>query len=282
MRSFKPVLYLAALSGMFLGIGYLYGGSSGMTIAFVLALVMNVSYWFSDKVVLAMHRAKPVDRAQLPELYAMTEELSHSAQLPMPKLYIYEDPQPNAFATGRDYTHGVVAVSTGILQLLDQRELRGVIAHELAHIKNRDMLIASMAAILASAISWIGELTFGLGSLFMPRGEDDEGGANPLLGLVFIIITPIIAMLVQMALSRSREFVADETGAKIAGDASGLRSALLKLYHRHAQSQDRPSSLATAHLYISNPLRGGGLLKMLSTHPPVEERVKRLEQLRLG
>lgn len=253
-----------------------------MTIAFVLALIMNVgSYWFSDKVVLAMHRAKPADRAQLPELYAMTEELSNSAQLPIPKLYIYEDPQPNAFATGRDYTHGVVAVSTGILQLLDQRELRGVIAHELAHIKNRDMLIASMAAMLASAISWIGELTFGLGSLFMPRGEDEEGGVNPMMGIAFMIITPIIAMLVQMALSRSREFVADETGAKIAGDASGLCSALRKLHSTHLQHEDRPNSLATAHLYISNPLRGGGLLKMLSTHPPVEERVKRLKQLRL-
>lgn len=280
---FRTTLLLSALTGLLLGSGYLIGGQNGLTLAFILSLVMNFgSYWFSDKIVLSMHSAKEVTKSSEPELYNTTHDLAMKAGLPMPKLYIYESPTPNAFATGRNYNHAAVAVSTGIMELLDKGELRGVIAHELAHVKNRDILTSSIAATIGGALSFMAEMIYGFGSLF--TSNDDEG-RNPIVGLLVAIIAPIIAMLIQFAISRSREFEADSTGATIAGETHGLSSALAKLHSstaRHMSQYDdnRAAQMAASHMYIANPF-AGNLANLFSTHPPAKERIAQLEKMRL-
>jgi len=281
MNTMKTFLLMAVLTVMLVFIGRLLGGEGGMIMAFVLAAVMNFgSYWFSDKLVLRMYKAQPVTQADAPELYGIVQELSGRANLPMPKVYVIPSDQPNAFATGRNPQHAAVAVTQGIMRTLSRDELRGVIGHELAHIKNRDILVGTVAATMAGAISMIANMAqwamiFGGG-----RSSDDEGG-NPIAGLAMMIVAPIAAMMVQMAISRSREFLADEGGAQIAGNPLSLSNALRKL---DAKAHQIPmhASPATAHMFIVSPLSGGGLMKLFSTHPPMEERVARLEAMVYG
>jgi len=281
MNTLKTVGLLTFLTVILVFAGGALGGRNGMMIAFMMALVMNfVSYWFSDKIVLKMYNAQPVTEAQAPDLHAMVRRLIQKAGLPMPKVYIIPDESMNAFATGRDPEHGVVAVTEGIMRTLDREELEGVIAHELAHIKHRDILTGTIVATIAGAISMLAQMAqwamiFGGGR----RDDSDEGG-SPVAALVMMIVAPIAAMLVQMAISRTREFEADKGGAAIAGNPYGLANALLKL-ERGAQIVPlQDAKPATAHMFIVNPLTGGGLMKLFSTHPPIEERVKRLKEMR--
>jgi heat shock protein HtpX len=252
-----------------------------MIMAFVLAAVMNFgTYWFSDKLVLRMYNAQPVTQADAPDLYQMVQELSNRANLPMPKVYVIPSDQPNAFATGRNPQNAAVAVTQGIMRTLTRDELRGVIGHELAHVKHRDILVGTVAATMAGAISMIANMAqwamiFGGG-----RSSDDEGG-HPVAGIAMMIVAPIAAMMVQMAISRSREFLADEGGSQIAGNPLSLSSALRKLDAK-AHQIPMQASPATAHMFIVNPLTGGGLMKLFSTHPPMEERVARLEAMVYG
>jgi len=277
MNGIKTTLLMVTLTLMLIAIGGILGGKTGMTFAFIIAFGMNfISYWFSDKIVLKMYRAQPVSQSDAPELYSMVRRLSQKAELPMPKVYIIEQAQPNAFATGRNPENGTVAVTTGIMKILTPEELEGVIAHELAHIKHRDILVGTIAATIAGSISYLAQMAqwamiFG--------GRDDEEGGNPIVAIVMMIVGPIAAMLVQMAISRSREYGADAGGAKIAGNPHYLANALKKL---HAASQKIPmdANPATSHMFIVNPLKGGRLLKLFSTHPPMEERVSRLEAMR--
>jgi heat shock protein HtpX len=277
MNGIKTTLLMVTLTLMLIAIGGILGGKTGMTFAFIIAFCMNfISYWFSDKIVLKMYRAQPVSQADAPELHGIVRRLAQKAGLPMPKVYIIEQAQPNAFATGRNPENGAVAVTTGIMQILTQEELEGVIAHELAHIKHRDILVGTIAATIAGTISYLAQMAqwamiFG--------GRDDEEGGNPIAAIIMMIVGPIAAMLVQMAISRSREYGADAGGAKIAGNPAYLANALKKL---HSASQRIPMNAnpATSHMFIVNPLKGGGLLKLFSTHPPMEERVSRLEAMR--
>jgi heat shock protein HtpX len=277
MNTLKTGLLLMALTALFMWLGQMIGGQTGMIIAFGIALAMNgFSYWFSDKIVLKMAGARPVDREAAPGLYRLMEELTAAAELPMPKLYVMQNPSPNAFATGRDPRHAAVAVTTGLLGLLDAREVRGVLAHELAHVKNRDILIGTLAATVAGAVMLLAD--FARIAAFFGGGSSSEDGENNggglLVLLVAAIVAPIAAMVIQMAISRSREYLADSTGARIAGDPLGLASALNRLEAgAAAEAMDvRPS---TAHMYIVNPL-AGGIMGLFSTHPPIAERVKRL------
>lgn len=283
MNTLKTVVLLTFMTVLLVFVGGAIGGRSGMIMAFGLALVMNfVSYWFSDKIVLSMYGAQPVTEAQAPELYAMVRGLSQKAGLPMPKVYIIPDDTPNAFATGRNPEHGVVAVTQGIMRMLDREELEGVIAHELAHIKHRDILTGTIVATIAGAISMLAQmahwaLLFGGGS----RRDDDEGG-SPIVALVMMIVAPIAAMLVQMAISRTREYEADAGGSKIAGNPYGLANALLKLERGKEAVPMHDPKPATAHMFIVNPLSGGGIMTLFSTHPPIAERVKRLREVNRG
>lgn len=273
---------MTLLTVLFVFLGNLLGGQGGMVMGLLIAAAMNFgSYWFSDKIVLRMYGAKELGPNEAPELFQMTEELTRRAGLPMPKLYLIPGDQPNAFATGRNPEHAAVAVTEGILRLLPRDELRGVIAHELAHVKHRDILIGSIAATMAGAISMIANmaqwaLIFGGGR----HSTDDEGG-HPIAGLLMIIIAPIAALLIQMAISRSREFMADEGGATTAGDPISLANALRRL-HKGAQEIPMHATPATAHMFIVNPLTGGGLMNLFSTHPPMEERIARLEAMAYG
>jgi heat shock protein HtpX len=240
-----------------------------------------VSYWFSDKIVLSMYRAQPVTEAQAPELYGIVRRLSQKAGLPMPKVYVIPDGTPNAFATGRNPEHGVVAVTEGIMRLLAREELEGVIAHELSHIKHRDILTQTVVATIAGAISMLAQMAqwamiFGGG-----RRDDDEHG-SPIAALVMMIVAPIAAMLVQMAISRTREYEADRGGAAMAGNPYGLANALLKLEQGKQLVPMHDPKPATAHMFIVNPLSGGGLMTLFSTHPPIAERVKRLKEMSKG
>jgi heat shock protein HtpX len=277
MNTCKTMVLMVTLSLMLVGIGAILGGKSGMTIALVIAFGMNfISYWFSDKIVLKMYGAREVSEAEAPELYSMTRELSYAAGLPMPKVYLMEQDQPNAFATGRNPEHGAIAVTTGIMRILSKEELKGVLAHELAHIKHRDILVATVAATIAGAISYLAQMA--QWTMFFGGRDNERDGGSPLAAIVMMIVGPIAALLIQMAISRSREYGADAGGAQIAGNPQYLASALRKLdaFSRKIPMDATP---ATAHLFIVSPLSGGGFLKLFSTHPPMEERIARLEQM---
>ncbi len=281
MNSMKTFLLMALLTILVVFIGGAIGGESGMVFAFFLAAVMNFgSYWFSDKIVLRMYGAQELSRGDNPELFRMTEELTQRANLPMPKLYLIPGDQPNAFATGRNPQHAAVAVTDGIVRLLSRDELRGVIAHELAHIKNRDILIGTIAATFAGAISMIANMAQ-WAMIFGGRNSDDEEGGNPLASILMIILAPIAAMLIQMAISRSREFLADESGAQMSGNPLSLANALRRL-HTRAEQIPMQATPATAHMFIVNPLSASRLMSLFSTHPPMEERIARLEAMVYG
>lgn len=274
----KTLVFMSILTVLVVLAGSALGGRTGMVLAFGLALVMNgASYWFSDKIVIKMTRSRPLERRANPELYDLVERLSGNAGIPMPRLYLTPSPQPNAFATGRNPAHGVVAVTEGLLQLLNREELEGVIAHELAHIKNRDILVGSLAAVMAGVITMLANMAQ-WALIFGGMNSDDEEEGSGLAALPLIILGPIAAMLVQMAISRSREYLADSTGAAIAGNSGGLAQALLKLEQgsRLAPMQVNP---AASHMFIVNPLSGQRLVSLFSTHPPITERVKRLRNI---
>lgn len=274
----KTIVLLGGLSAALVGFGSLVAPGWGW--AFVaLALAVNVgAYWFSDRLVLRLHGARELSPAEAPRLHATVAELAQRAGLPMPRVYLIEDPHANAFATGRNPRHGVVAVTTGLLELLSPRELRGVLAHELAHIKNRDILVSSVAAVLATALTSLANLVQ-FSALFGGSHSDEEEGGSPLGALALAFVAPIAATLVQMGISRSREFMADETGARLSGDPEALASALARL-SRAAERLPGEAQPATASLFIVNPLAGlGSLLRWFSTHPPMEERIERLRRL---
>lgn len=279
MNGIKTALLLGLMTALILGIGNFVGGRQGMMFAFVIAAIMNfVSYWFSDKIVLALYRAQPVDQSQAPDLYGIVQGLAQRMQMPMPKLYVIPTDAPNAFATGRNPEHAAVAVTEGITRLLNREELEGVLAHELSHVSNRDILISSVAATLAGAIMMIARIA--QFSMFFggSGGRDDNRGGNPIGLLLMAILAPIAAMLIQLAISRSREYAADETGARVIGHGAGLASALEKLQSasKRMPIQADPS---TAHLFIVKPFTGSTLLELFSTHPPMEKRIERLRRL---
>ncbi len=279
LNRLKTVALLGFLTALFLFAGNLIGGYAGLVIAAVLATVMNFgAYWFSDKIVLRMYKAQEVNEHQVPELYEMVRKLANAARIPMPKVYIVPEETPNAFATGRNPRHAAVAVTEGILRLLDRDELYAVLAHEIGHIKNRDTLIMTVAGALAGAISFLADMAFW--SMLFGGSSDDEEGGNPLIGLLALIIAPFAAMLIQFSISRSREFIADETGAKLSGSPLALASALQKI---EAWSQRIPihnGTPATSHLFIINPFSGFSLSHLFSTHPSTEERIRRLQAMK--
>lgn len=266
----KTALLLGSLSALFLFIGDMVGGQSGLIMAFGFAIVMNfVSYWFSDKIVLRMYRAKEVGSTH--PLHQLTARLAQRAGLPMPRVYVIPDPSPNAFATGRNPQHAAVAATEGIMQLLSEDELAGVMAHELAHVKHRDILTSSIAATLAAAIMMVSRM-----AMFIPMGRsDDDGDSNPIAALALMILAPVAAMMIQMAISRSREFAADRGGADIAGSPHGLAAALRKL-EAASKRVPMPANPATAHMFIIKPFSAGGLSGLFTTHPPTEARIAAL------
>ncbi|BCW94200.1 MAG: protease HtpX [Thermoanaerobaculum sp.] len=273
----KTVLLLGVLTGLLLAIGDALGGRQGLILALGIAGLMNfVGYFFSDKIALAMHHAQPVDEREAPELYAVVAELSQRAGIPMPRLYVIPELQPNAFATGRSPKHAAVAVTEGLLRTMNRAELAGVLAHELAHVKNRDILTASIAATLAGAITVLARMV-GYALMFGGRDREDNGGA--LGGIFLLIVAPIAALLIQLAISRSREYAADEKAARLTGNPMGLASALRKLAALTERVPMETAQPATASLMIANPLSGGGLMRLFSTHPPIEERIARLEAM---
>ena len=270
----KTAILMAAITALFMALGSLLGGQQGMTLALVVALAMNfISYWYSDTMVLKMYNAQQVDEASAPQFYRMVRELAQRAALPMPRVYLINEDAPNAFATGRNPEHAAVAATTGILQVLSERELRGVMAHELAHVKHRDILISTVSATMAGAISMLANFAFVFG------GRNNEGRpANPIVGVLVMLLAPLDASLIQMAISRAREFEADRGGAEISGEPQALASALQKI-QRYAQGipmQAAERHPETAQMMIMNPLSAGGLRGLFSTHPATEERVERL------
>jgi len=280
MNNVKVTFLLLLLTLLFVAIGYMFGGRSGMVLAFGLAVVMNfVSYWFSDKIVLALYRARPADEKADARLLRIVRFATQKGYMPMPKVYIIPSQAPNAFATGRNKEHAAVAVTEGIVRLLSEDELEGVIGHELAHVKNRDILIGSIVATIAGAIGILASMAR-WGAIFggFGRSDDDNGGGNIIALLVMSIVAPIAALLIQMAISRAREYKADRVGSEITGRPLSLASALEKL-HRAPVQLNLDQRPATAHLFIANPLSGKGLTSLFSTHPPMEERVKRLQAL---
>ena len=272
----KTAILMAGILALFAAVGGAIGGAQGMVIAFLLGAGMNFfAYWFSDKMVLRMYNAQEVDEASSPYLYNMVRELAQRAQIPMPRVYLIDEAQPNAFATGRNPEHAAVAATTGILQLLSARELRGVMAHELSHVKHRDILISTISATIAGAISSLAQF----GMLF--GGSRDGERANPIVAIVVMILAPIAAMLIQMAISRAREFEADRGGAEISGDPHALADALAKIdaYARGIPMQTAEAHPETAQMMIMNPLSGGGIRGLFSTHPATEERIERLRAM---
>ncbi len=276
----KTAILMAAITALFMAIGGMMGGQSGMLLALVVAIGMNFfSYWFSDKMVLKMYNAREVDATTAPRFYAMVKELADRAQLPMPKVYLIDEAAPNAFATGRNPDNAAVAATTGIMRLLSERELRGVMAHELAHVKHRDILISTISATMAGAISMLANFAMFFG------GRDSEGRpANPIVGIAVAILAPLAASVIQMAISRAREFEADRGGAEISGDPQALASALQKIEH-YAKGIPLPAAEAhpeTAQMMIMNPLAGGGLRGLFSTHPATADRIARLMAMTRG
>jgi heat shock protein HtpX len=275
----KTWILIAALGGLFVGLGALFGGRSGALIALVFAFAFNFAmYWFSDRIAILSSRSKPVSEGEAPELYGIVRELTQAKGMPMPKIYISDMPQPNAFATGRNPEHAAVSVTRGLLQVVDERELRGVLAHEISHVANHDILISSIAAAIGSAITWLAYMAFWFG------GSDDEGGGNPIVGLLAVLLAPLAAGIIQMAVSRSREYQADESGALTSHDPEALASALRKIDAYVRQTPPATISPSQAHLFIMNPFSGKStgmmLANLFSTHPPTEQRVARLEQIR--
>jgi heat shock protein HtpX len=269
----RTTLLLASLTGLLVVIGALIGGPDTALLFLVIAALLNMgAYWFSDRIALAMARAKPVTREEAPRLYETVEELATRAGLPMPRLYIIPQDQPNAFATGRNPKHAAVAVTRGILKLLSEDELRGVLAHELAHVRNRDILISSVAATIAGAITY-------LGYMLLWFGGDDDSPLGLIGSLALVLLAPIAASIIQLAISRQREFSADATGAEISGNPESLAGALLRL-EEGAKAIPMQVNQASEPLYIVKPFSGGGIAKLFSTHPPIEERVRRLRQMR--
>lgn len=279
MNAFKTALLLTVLTVLLIALGGAIGGNRGMMFAFMFACVMNFgAYWFSDKIVLAMYSARPIQEQDAPALFKMVSDLTRNAGLPMPKIYRIPTQTPNAFATGRDPHHAVIAVTDGILELLDEQELRGVLAHELAHVEHRDILISSIAATIAGAISMLASMAR-WSAIYGRSGRQTERGQSPLGILIMAMVAPFAAMLVQLAVSRSREFHADERGASLCGNPLQLAGALRKLDAGVKRFPMIGANPATAHLFIVNPLRSGAMATLFSTHPPLEERVVRLERM---
>ena len=276
MNMMKTTLLLGVLTGLFLFVGYALGGEQGMLLALAFSAVMNfVSYFFSDKLALAAYRARPVTEAEAPKLHAIVQRLASKAGIPMPRLYVLPSPALNAFATGRNPQHAAVAATEGILQAMNEAELEGVLAHEISHVLNRDILTSSIAATLAGALTFLTRFAY-----MTPRsGDDRRSGGNP-LALLFVILAPIAAMLIQFAVSRSREYGADASGATLMGDPRPLASALEKLGTASGRIPLEGATPTNAHLCIVNPLAGGGLMALFSTHPPLEERIRRLLAMR--
>ncbi len=272
----KTAVLMAAITALFMALGSFVGGQQGMLIALAVAVGLNFfSYWFSDKLVLKMYKAREVDATSAPQFHSMIAELAQKAALPMPRVYLIDEAAPNAFATGRDPEHAAVAATTGILQVLTDRELRGVMAHELTHVAHRDILISTVSATMAGAISMLANFAMFFG------GRNSEGRSNPIAGLAVALLAPLAASLIQMAISRAREFEADRGGAELSGDPRALASALEKI---HAYARITPMAAAernpaTAQMMIMNPLHGGGLANLFSTHPSTEERVQRLRAM---
>jgi heat shock protein HtpX len=278
MNTLKTTFLMALLTVLLVTAGGALGGESGMVMAFLFALVMNgISYWFSDRIVLRMYGAQEISPEEAPRLHRTVEELAMRARMPKPKLYLIPQEAPNAFATGRDEKHAAVAVTEGILRLLDESELRGVLAHELSHIKNRDILVGTIAATMAGAISMLANMAH-WGMILGGRGSDHREGGHPIVALLMIFLAPLAALLVQMAISRGREYGADATGAAISGDPLSLAKALRKL-QRGVERIPMEANPATAHMFIVNPLTGGGFMTLFSTHPPLQERITRLERM---
>ncbi|MEK7366429.1 MAG: zinc metalloprotease HtpX [candidate division NC10 bacterium] len=278
-NTFKTAVLLGALTGLLVVFGNFFGGQQGMVIAFAFALLMNFgAYWFSDRIVLAMYRAREVSEAEAPELVAMVRGLAQRARLPMPRVYVIPTPSPNAFATGRSPRHAAVAVTEGILGLMDREELEGVLAHELAHVRNRDTLISTIAATLAGVIMMLANMARWAAFFGGGRDEEDRGGVVGLV--VMAVLAPFAALLIQMAISRAREYLADATAAQVTKKPGALASALERL-QQASQRLPLQANPATAHLFIVNPLSGRSLLGLFSTHPPVEERVARLRAMRV-
>ena len=282
-NSFKTAILLSALTALILIIGQLFGGQQGLMIAFVFALIMNgVSYWFSDKIVLSLYKAQELPYKEAPDLHRMVERLAQKAEIPKPRIFLIPSQNPNAFATGRNPRHAAVAVTEGIVRLLDSNELEGVLSHELSHIKDRDILIGSIAATLAGVVMMLASMAR-WAALFGGLGRDDNEGGGGIIGLIAMsILTPIAAMLIQFAISRSREYLADETGARLSNNPLGLASALEKLTiaSKRIPMQAGPATAqATSHLFIVNPFAGKSMMSLFSTHPPAEERIKRLRSM---
>jgi heat shock protein HtpX len=276
MNHMKSAMLLALLTALLLVLGHAIGGESGLAIALFMALIMNFgSFWFSDKIVLKMYGGREVTEREAPELVSMVRSLSMQANMPMPRVYILDEQAPNAFATGRSPKKGAVAVSAGLLQMLNRDELAGVIAHELAHIQNRDTLIMTIAGTIAGALSYLSQMAM-WGMLF--RGGDDREGPNPIAALIGIVIAPIAAGIIQMAISRSREYIADANGARISGSPMGLANALRKIEAYAKRMPMEHGSPATAHLFIINPFKGG-FASLFRTHPDTGERIALLEQM---
>ncbi len=278
MNAVKTVFLMTVMMLLFLFVGYMLGGNTGMAIAFVFSLIMNFgTYWFSDKVVLSMYRAREVSKETAPGLYKIVEELAERAKLPVPRIYVIDDPTPNAFATGRDPKHAAIAATTGIIRGLNQEELAGVLGHELAHVKHRDILIGTAAATLVGTITFIAQMA-GWAMLFGGRGggRDDDSGLG---SLFLLILAPVAATLLQLAVSRSREYMADRSGAEFSGNPMALASALGKISEANRIKPVTNAGPASAHMFIVNPLKGTGVTKLFSTHPPVEERIKKLQSL---
>jgi heat shock protein HtpX len=284
MNTTKTVVLMAGLTVLLVFLGGAFGGRQGMIFAFILAFAMNMfSYWSSDKIVLRMYNAREATQAEAPVLWSVTHSLATKMNMPMPKVYVIPSDAPNAFATGRNPQHAAVAATEGILRMLSREELEGVMAHELAHVRNRDILIGTIAATFAGAISMLANMAqwamiFGG---FGGRRDEDEGHGSMVGGILMIILAPIAAALIQMAISRSREYQADATGARMCGNPLWLANALRKL-HIGSQRIPMEANPATAHMFIVNPLRGGGLVNLFSTHPPMEDRIARLEQMVYG